>query len=138
MLKGIYTIIIKLQKGRDISIGKLETISVAAGYYVYVGSALNGLSSRIVRHLRKEKKLHWHIDYFLQKTQVIEIIYCVTEENRECVLSSRLDQKLKHVRHFGCSDCSCQSHLFRSKNLNALRTAVRRSFKESNLEPFVW
>ena len=71
MLKGIYTLLIKLDKPQAITIGKLGSVSFPAGYYAYVGSALNGLESRIVRHLKKEKSFHWHIDYFLQKARVV-------------------------------------------------------------------
>jgi Uri superfamily endonuclease len=133
IVKGIYALIIELGTSRTITIGKRGRISFAAGYYAYVGSALNGLEARIVRHLKEDKQLHWHIDYLLQKAKVIEIIYCVTEKNMECMLSSQLAQKLKHVPHFGCSDCRCTSHLFFSGDQTYLRKTVRDSFHEREL-----
>lgn len=66
MLKGIYTLVITLTTSATIRAGKLGNISFPEGYYAYVGSALNGLEARIARHLKEDKLLHWHIDYFLQ------------------------------------------------------------------------
>ena len=64
MEKGVYVLIIHLSQERDIVVGKLGELSFKKGYYAYVGSALGGLEGRIKRHFRKEKKAHWHIDYF--------------------------------------------------------------------------
>jgi Uri superfamily endonuclease len=138
MLKGVYTLIIKLQKGRDITIGKLGTISFAAGYYVYVGSALNGLSSRIARHLKSEKSLHWHIDYFLQEARINEVIYSVTTRNKECAVASHLAMRLSPILRFGCSDCHCKSHLYFACNKHFLKKTIYRGFKESSLIAHLW
>ena len=138
MSKGIYTLIIRFDKPQAITIGKLGRVSFPAGYYVYVGSALNGLESRIARHLKKEKALHWHIDYFLQKTRVEEIIYSPTEKNKECAIAFQLAQKLMPIPHFGCSDCRCKSHLYFCKDRLNLRKIIRNSFKESGLVPKEW
>ena len=138
ILKGIYTLIIALDKPRTITIGKRGKISFAPGYYAYVGSALNGLGARISRHLKENKVLYWHIDYFLQKARVVEIIYCASERNEECVIASQLAQKLNPVPHFGSSDCHCHSHLFCCRNRDTLRAAVRRSFNNTDLVPKGW
>lgn len=133
MLKGIYTLLIKLDKPQTITIGKLGKISFPAGHYAYVGSALNGLESRIARHLKKEKALRWHIDYLLQKASVEEIIYSSTEKDKECTIASQLAQKLKLIPYFGCSDCRCISHLYFCKDKGILREIVRNCFKEGGL-----
>ena len=135
MSKGIYTLLIKLDNPRTITIGKQGKIFFPAGYYAYVGSALNGLESRIARNLKKEKALHWHIDYFLQKAKIEEIIYSVPEKYEECAIASRLAQKLKHITHFGCSDCRCVSHLYFCKDKCSLRETIKDSFKKSGLVP---
>ena len=137
-LKGIYTLLIKLDKSQTITIGKMGKVSFSVGYYAYVGSAMNGLEARIVRHLKKDKVFHWHIDYLLRESRVVEVFYGVTGKNKECMVSSLLAQKLESVPHFGCSDCHCHSHLFCCRNIGALRTAVRRSFKRSDLVPHGW
>ncbi|MBU4245420.1 MAG: GIY-YIG nuclease family protein [Nanoarchaeota archaeon] len=64
-MKGIYCLVIRLEKDARIRIGSLGELFFEKGSYVYVGSAMNGLENRIARHLRYEKKLHWHIDYML-------------------------------------------------------------------------
>ena len=138
MLKGVYILIIKLQKKRDITIGKLGTISFVAGYYVYVGSALNGLSPRIARHLKSEKSLHWHVDYFLCTSKVVEIMYGLSQGKKECTLVSQLTREMTPVLGFGCSDCSCKSHFFFYKDFCEVRKIARNSFKKCGLEPRVW
>jgi Uri superfamily endonuclease len=60
-----YCLITQLNKNSTIKVGKLGEIDFKKGYYVYVGSALNSIDSRVWRHLSKEKKLFWHIDYLL-------------------------------------------------------------------------
>jgi Uri superfamily endonuclease len=138
MLKGVYTLIIKLQKGKGITIGKLGSVSFAAGYYVYVGSALNGLSARITRHLKKDKKLHWHIDHFLKEAKVSEVIYGITTQAKECAVASHLAMSLNSAPDFGCSDCNCISHLFFAEDKYFLRKTVCSSLKKSNLVPRLW
>jgi len=59
--KGIYCILLDVSPG-VYSIGALGVIHFD-GYYVYVGSAQNNISKRISRHLRKDKKTKWHVDY---------------------------------------------------------------------------
>ena len=68
-IKGSYLLIIKLQDDKKILVGKLGKIAFKKGYYVYVGSAMNGLEQRLQRHLRSQKKFHWHIDYLLNQAK---------------------------------------------------------------------
>ena len=73
-MKECYCLIINLEKNRKIKIGKkLGKIDFEKGFYVYVGSALNSLESRLNRHLSDEKKLHWHIDYLLKNANITDI-----------------------------------------------------------------
>ncbi len=111
-MKGSYTLLIELKKDQDIQIGKLGKISFKKGCYVYVGSALNGLEQRINRHLRKSKKMYWHIDYLLQHAKVIDVFCKESNTKEECMIVKSLDEKLSSIHGFGCSDCSCSSHLF--------------------------
>lgn len=65
-MKGSYCLIINVEKDTKIKIGKkLGIINFKKGCYVYVGSAMNSLESRVKRHLSDNKKKHWHIDYLL-------------------------------------------------------------------------
>lgn len=111
-MKGSYILVIKLEKDKKIQIGKLGKIHFKCGFYIYVGSALNGLEKRINRHLKKTKKKHWHIDYLLDFAEVIDVLYKESETKIECEISSILDKQLDSVFGFGCSDCRCNSHLF--------------------------
>ena len=96
-MKGCYCLTIHLNNTKRIKVGKLGNINFKKGYYVYVGSAMNSLESRIKRHLIDEKKLHWHIDYLLKKTKITCIIY---NENKKLNVNyqNSLQQKRKVSR----------------------------------------
>jgi Uri superfamily endonuclease len=118
MDKGTYILAMKLDDTAKITIGKLGRFTFPAGHYLYFGSAMNGLHSRITRHLRSEKRLHWHIDYLLQQAIIIDIWYIESEERLECRLyleATRLPGASAPVRGFGSSDCRCTSHLLHFK-----------------------
>ena len=116
-MKGCYCLIIKVDKNKDIKIGKkLGKIRFQKGHYTYVGSAMNSLESRIKRHLSDEKKLHWHIDYLLKDCEITNVIYNISTEKIECELSHYLESKTDSIKDFGCSDCACKSHLFYFKD----------------------
>ncbi|MCX7988879.1 MAG: DNA/RNA nuclease SfsA, partial [Thermodesulfovibrio sp.] len=111
--RGVYLLITQLNSAEFIKIGKIGEKHFPAGYYVYVGKAKKGLFSRIERHRRKLKKMHWHIDYLLKKARLIKDLPIVTDENIECTLADRL-LKISDgaLPEFGSSDCYCKSHLF--------------------------
>lgn len=111
-VKGSYILLLNLRKEGCISVGKLGNFSFQKGYYVYVGSALNGLTQRIERHLRKQKKLHWHIDYLLQYANIIAIFLKESTFREECFFAQQLANHFAAIQGFGCSDCTCSSHLF--------------------------
>lgn len=100
-----YVLIMELLNDTQIVVGKLGVILFKKGTYIYVGSAPS--EKRLERHLRKNKKLFWHIDYFLEKAHITSI-YKV--EGRECDVAQNID--LPCIKGFGCSDCTCLSHLF--------------------------
>lgn len=113
MNKGIYLLFIFLNKDKRIKIGKLGRFLFPKGNYCYVGSALNNLEKRILRHKSKHKKLHWHIDYFLKYGKIIKVRKIKTSKKIECKIAQRVAKKGKViVNGFGSSDCSCKSHLF--------------------------
>ena len=114
MTKGIYHLIINLPINAIIDVGKLGRFNFQAGYYVYTGSAMNGLESRLARHQRKEKRLHWHIDYLLQHGKIINIVTHITYKRLECHFNKKI-MSIKGcqmpVAGFGSGDCDCVSHL---------------------------
>ena len=111
-MKGSYILIVKLKDDFSISIGKKGKRKFYKGYYVYIGSAVNGLEKRIQRHLRDDKKMHWHIDYLLKYANITDIFYKESTYKEECDIAKGLDKNLKSINGFGCSDCKCESHLF--------------------------
>jgi Uri superfamily endonuclease len=125
---GTYASLLKLDKQERITVGKLGTFDFPVGYYLYVGSALGpgGLRARLARHRRggenssqsnsgqTGKKLHWHIDYLLQRAQLVEVWSVASEEKLECrwgEVARRLSGAQVPVRGFGSSDCRCLAHL---------------------------
>jgi Uri superfamily endonuclease len=114
-MKGSYILLIELKENLNIIIGKLGKLHFKKGFYVYVGSALNSLESRINRHLRFNKKIHWHIDYLLKYAKITKVFYKVNSKKEECRLSSEFEKRMHFFNGFGCSDCKCNSHLFYGK-----------------------
>ena len=110
--RGSYLLLVNLPEEQTITVGRRNTCYFPRGCYVYVGSALNGLRARLNRHLRDDKKLHWHIDYLLQKASITSIITCEAEGRIECALAQALSHRFDSIPGFGSSDCRCRSHLF--------------------------
>ena len=112
----MYVLLIRLARTCTIVVGALGPIRFEAGDYLYAGSAKSGLSSRIARHLRVEKRLRWHIDYLLQRAAVRDVHTEAWTPGAECSLAQRVLRSGLAVlgpRGFGSSDCRCPSHLLR-------------------------
>jgi Uri superfamily endonuclease len=119
---GIYTLLLFASKEVTLTIGKLGKQNFPRGYYTYTGSALGkgaaSLEHRIARHLRKEKRKFWHIDYLLadENVSVEAVIAAETNKKMECNINSHI-KGIKGaevpVKGFGASDCrkNCGSHL---------------------------
>jgi Uri superfamily endonuclease len=123
--KGIYVLEIYSPKSFAIDLKAFHNIKFRRGYYYYVGSSQINLNKRIERHLKKDKTLHWHIDYITSlafiKINDIKIFPSVSKEY-ECRLVDYLNDKYKTIfpaKKFGSSDCgNCYSHLlFSNKKL---------------------
>jgi Uri superfamily endonuclease len=114
MRKGIYQLLIHLPKPVVIQIGKKGRFEFPKGYFIYTGSARRGLDARVERHLRKEKKHFWHIDYLLDHASVKQVFLFPDNGTDECSLAKRMLRRPEAeviVPRFGASDCNCQSHL---------------------------
>jgi Uri superfamily endonuclease len=112
---GTYVLVMRLEAERTLLVGRLGEARLAPGYYLYVGSALGGLRARLARHLRCEKRRHWHIDYVLEAAHIIEVWYAASPERIECIWARRLAASaclVTAIGRFGASDCACASHLF--------------------------
>jgi sugar fermentation stimulation protein A len=137
-MKGSYLLLIYLSEECLISIGRLGEVYFTVGWYTYVGSAMKGFQSRLPHHLRKNKKLHWHIDYLLQKASIQQIITIESEAKTECQIAGKLMKEFVIIPGFGCSDCKCQSHLFYSPSPEKLQVGINSIRSYYLLPKFVW
>jgi len=115
---GVYIAVFYMPAGRTIRIGRLGRFSFRQGIYFYVGSAQRNLSSRLERHVRKKKPLHWHIDYLSAKAEMLGAIIIPGQRKHECEIARKLGEMFKlTVLRFGASDCGCSGHLFYVREL---------------------
>lgn len=131
-MKGSYVLLFRLKEDKKIQVGRLGVIYFKKGYYAYVGSAMNGLEQRIKRHLREQKKIHWHIDYLLEFSEITDIFYKKNEKKEECDISNKFMSKLDYIPGFGCSDCKCKSHLFYGSKKDILQIISKNYMKSFN------
>jgi Uri superfamily endonuclease len=106
-----YQLFIRLDSDCDLTIGKLGRFIFPAGNYVYTGSARRNLAQRVARHLKKDKKKRWHIDYLLDSPYA-KIVNILTFSEDECIINQR-ECGAVIVKGFGASDCrmNCGAHL---------------------------
>jgi sugar fermentation stimulation protein A len=89
---------------------KKETIFMKRGIYMYVGSAKRGMHARLARHVRKEKKLFWHIDYVTSRPDVTVKVILLSPGKECATLREISDLGVLFGRRLGASDCTCPSH----------------------------
>jgi Uri superfamily endonuclease len=117
MNTGSYQLHIYINKDIEIKIGQLGTFQFKMGYYIYTGSAMRNLCQRIMRHLSKNKKMRWHIDYLLANNEVSisKVLIYPSNKREECLKNSELLENVNYsvpVIGFGSSDCKkCPAHL---------------------------
>ena len=114
--QGSYALLLQLAERREMQIGRLGSWPLAAGYYLYLGSACGpgGLAARLRRHLSPEKRPFWHIDYLRPAAEVVAISYLVDPtrwEHRWAAAAAGLPEASIPVPRFGASDCRCPTHL---------------------------
>lgn len=106
---SLYALLIYLPHATQINVGKLGEFVFPAGFYVYVGSARRNLASRIARHRRKEKRLHWHIDYLLQHAEVKEVVIYKDMATYEDVVSYVTPYEGDTLKTHTCGNALCRS-----------------------------
>jgi len=132
---GTYALVLLSDAIQTLEIGRLGKLTTEPGYYIYVGSAFGpgGVAARVSRHYRRDKPMHWHIDYLRPAVQLLEVWYTYDSQRRECSWSNVLaSMKASCVplAGFGSSDCrqGCDAHLrfFRSQpSVATFRRRVR-------------
>jgi Uri superfamily endonuclease len=132
VLKGVYVLIIRVYEDKDVNVGAMGRLTFRKGLYAYVGSAQNNLEQRVKRHLRREKRRFWHVDYLLDNdaAKVIEVFHKQADKSEECTIAKAISERGEPVDGFGASDCSCKSHLFRIEGSEFLQ----RFMRELNVE----
>lgn len=110
--RGSYILYGRLAENKSLKIGSLGKLDFKEGYYLYTGSAMNSLSSRLRRHMNKNKRFRWHIDYLIPELINLKPIAIRSSEDLECLLSMELNKIYRPVTGFGSSDCHCEGHLY--------------------------
>ena len=120
---GIYVLEISVGRNISVKVGKLGSVNFEKGLYAYVGSAQNNLEKRVKRHLSKQKKNFWHIDYLLanKHVKIIGVFFKSAEKSEECGFATELAKSSLPVTGFGSSDCECTSHLCKLRGVQFLR-----------------
>ncbi len=114
-MKGSYCLVLELPEDTKVRVGAKGMRHFRRGVYAYVGSAQSGLEQRVGRHLRTEKKRRWHIDYLLNKADVVSTIMIPGGlKTTECEIARALLSSAGAevaMDGFGSSDCDCPTHL---------------------------
>ena len=113
---GTYALILQSNSIENIRAGRWGQLDLQLGYYIYVGSAFGpgGVQARLSRHLRTDKRNHWHIDYLREHLTPREAWVSYEAEHLEHEWAGNLFETpgMTPIRGFGCSDCKCPAHLF--------------------------
>jgi len=145
-MRGIYCLVLKVGLATTIRVGSLGLLRFHAGTYIYVGSALGkqatSIEGRVRRHFGARHRIWWHIDYLMSSTRAVPlgVVYAETRRQWECQLNRRLLLDLSASqphRHFGSSDCACESHLlFVGKpDFSGILSEIRRVYRVLCLDP---
>jgi Uri superfamily endonuclease len=129
--RGSYVLLMRLDAPRMLAVGRLGRFDFPAGLYAYVGSAQGsgGLRARVGRHLRADKRAHWHVDALTAHAAIVAVWAVESAERLECAWARILrgmDGVEEPAGGFGASDCACRTHLFRldTAALDSVRAAL--------------
>lgn len=121
---GCYQLILKLDQTISLEIGALCRLTLNPGIYLYTGRHRKSLLARISRHLKKEKSVYWHIDYFTVHPAIkAENVIIFPETDAEC----KINLDFHHLfntrflyRGLGSGDCKnkCVAHIQFIQNLS--------------------
>jgi len=114
---GSYVLVLQSDSEGRINIGRLGSLKLRRGFYLYVGSAFGpgGLRARVGRHAQRHKPLRWHIDYLRARTLLKAVVFSIDRQQHEEAWSSQIqgwpDTGIP-MPGFGASDSRASSHLF--------------------------
>ena len=112
---GVYLLFLSVDRDCTVTVRGGRAFGLPAGVYAYVGSARGpgGLAARLARHLRQDKRRHWHLDYALEHAAPRGWL-CFGAALAECQLAKLVAAipGAIPVAGFGSSDCRCPAHLY--------------------------
>ncbi len=115
-----YILNITVNKNLGLYVGKLGNIEFKKGHYFYIGQAKRGFRARLKRHLSRDKKIFWHIDYLLSANNVqIDEIWSSADREECQTARSFYCHGYDFMPKFGSSDCRCFRHLFFTKDISS-------------------
>jgi Uri superfamily endonuclease len=131
-VRGLYVLLIELIEGYY-RVGKIYSGPIPGGSYIYIGSAWGpgGLGARLLRHLRKTKKKHWHIDWITSDPKSsIRAIYLLPGIRGEANLFKQASQiGVCVITGFGSSDDpDSECHFLRLRTSVEVLEKVIRDF----------
>lgn len=115
--KGTYVLLLTFDSDREAEVGALGTHLLHAGTYCYVGSAMGGLDQRVSRHLRRDKRVKWHIDHLTTVCDRLSAWESWPDHVPEGDLARMAAEcgMIPAINRFGCSDHPEDgTHLFRA------------------------
>ena len=127
---GTYALILVSSQARCLRIGRLGSLALRPGWYVYVGSAFGrgGVRARLAHHRKRAARPHWHVDHLRLHTRLERVWYTHDPSRREHqwaqVMQQLPDAELP-LHGFGSSDCACASHLVRFSGRPSFRCFQR-------------
>ena len=135
---GTYALLLASTETRCLRIGRLGSLTLRPGWYVYVGSAFGpgGVRARLAHHRKRAARPHWHVDHLRLHAQLERVWFThdpVRREHQWAQAMQRLPGAEMPLHGFGSSDCACTSHLVRfvrRPSLRRFQREIRTMFPE--------
>ena len=127
-MKGSYCLLFEVDSDLKVKVRNGRNFQIKRGIYIYCGSAFGGggVKRRVLRHLKRDKKEHWHIDFLTTRDETEFIGFWIFEGKRcECEIAGKISNFGEAVKGFGSTDCRCESHLFKVEDLNPVEEIFR-------------
>jgi Uri superfamily endonuclease len=113
---GTYALVYACAAAASVDVGRQGSVALRSGYYVYIGSAFGpgGVNARVTRHLRSDKRLHWHIDYLsgALSPRSVWYLHAPSSDEHRWATALAATRGAVAVPRVGASDCRCDSHFF--------------------------